>query len=96
MTLAISVSDTGIGIAPEVIDRIFTEFTQASYETSMRFGGSGLGLTITRKLLALYGSAVDVRARRGRDPRFRSACDWRCPGPDKGRATAALDAGGNL
>jgi signal transduction histidine kinase len=61
-TLEMSVSDTGIGIAPDVIDRIFNEFTQASYETAVRFGGTGLGLTITRRLLALYGSTVHVRS----------------------------------
>jgi signal transduction histidine kinase len=61
-TLTCAVSDTGIGIAPDVIDRIFNEFTQASYETAIKFGGSGLGLTITRRLLALYGSTVQVRS----------------------------------
>jgi signal transduction histidine kinase len=70
VTLAIAVTDTGIGIAPEVIDRIFNEFTQASYETAVRFGGSGLGLTITRRLLALYGSAVDVRSVPGEGSTF--------------------------
>ena len=62
VTLAIAVSDTGIGIAPDVIDRIFNEFTQASYETAVQFGGTGLGLTITRRLLALYGSTVQVQS----------------------------------
>ena len=60
--LAIAVSDTGIGIAPDVIDRIFNEFTQASYETGVRFGGSGLGLAIARRLLALYGSTIQVQS----------------------------------
>ena len=64
----------GIGIAPEVIDRIFNEFTQASYETTMRFGGTGLGLTITRKLLALYGSSVQVESTPGKGSTFRSVC----------------------
>ena len=62
VTLAIAVADTGIGMAPDVLDRIFNEFTQASYETAMRFGGTGLGLAITRKLLALYGTAVTVKS----------------------------------
>ena len=69
-TLAVSVSDTGIGIAPEMIDRIFNEFTQASYETAMRFGGSGLGLAITRRLLALYGSVVEVESTPGKGATF--------------------------
>jgi PAS domain S-box-containing protein len=70
VTLAFAVSDTGIGIAPDVIDRIFNEFTQASYETAMRFGGTGLGLTITRRLLALYGSTVQVQSVPGEGSTF--------------------------
>ena len=70
VTLTFAVSDTGIGIAPDVIDRIFNEFTQASYETTLRFGGTGLGLTITRKLLALYGSSVQVQSAPGKGSTF--------------------------
>lgn len=70
VTLAIAVSDTGIGIAPDVIDRIFNEFTQASYETAVQFGGTGLGLTITRRLLALYGSTVQVQSVLGEGSTF--------------------------
>ena len=83
VTLHVSVSDTGIGIAPEVIDRIFNEFTQASYETAMRFGGSGLGLTITRRLLALYGSTVDVRSAPGEGSTFSFTIRLPVPSPDK-------------
>jgi PAS domain S-box-containing protein len=70
VTLVMAVSDTGVGIAPDVIDRIFNEFTQASYETAMRFGGSGLGLTITRRLLALYGTTVQVQSVPGEGSTF--------------------------
>jgi signal transduction histidine kinase len=79
VTLAIAVSDTGIGIAPDVINRIFDEFAQASYETTMRFGGSGLGLTITRRLLALYGSTVQVESVPGEGSTF--SFDLRLPLP---------------
>ena len=57
-TLSFAVQDTGVGIAPDAVDRIFSEFTQASNETAIKFGGTGLGLTITRRLLALYGTAI--------------------------------------
>jgi PAS domain S-box-containing protein len=77
VTLAFAVSDTGIGIAPDVIDRIFNEFTQASYETALRFGGSGLGLTITRRLLGLYGSSVQVKSVPGEGSTF--SFDLRLP-----------------
>jgi PAS domain S-box-containing protein len=70
VTLRVAVSDTGIGIAPEVIDRIFNEFTQASYETAVRFGGTGLGLTIARRLLALYGSSIEVQSAPGEGSTF--------------------------
>lgn len=70
VTLTVAVSDTGIGIAPDVIDRIFNEFTQASYDSAMKFGGSGLGLTITRRLLALYGSRVHVNSAPGEGSTF--------------------------
>jgi signal transduction histidine kinase len=53
---------TGTGIAPDAIERIFNEFTQANYKTARRFGGTGLGLTITRSLLELYGSTLQVRS----------------------------------
>jgi PAS domain S-box-containing protein len=68
--VAIEVSDTGIGIARDMIDRIFDEFTQASYETAMRFGGTGLGLAITRRLLAVYGSHVQVQSTPGEGSTF--------------------------
>jgi len=77
VTLAIAVADTGIGMAPDVLDRIFNEFTQASYETAMRFGGTGLGLAITRKLLALYGTAVTVKSAPGEGSTF--SFDLRLP-----------------
>jgi len=79
VTLAFAVADTGIGMAPDVLDRIFNEFTQASYETAMRFGGSGLGLAITRKLLALYGTAVNVKSAPGEGSTF--SFDLRLPVP---------------
>jgi signal transduction histidine kinase len=59
-TLHFSVADTGVGIPADALGTIFNDFTQASYDTSVRYGGTGLGLAITRKLLALHGSRVHV------------------------------------
>jgi signal transduction histidine kinase len=70
VTLAFAVSDTGIGIAPDALKRIFDEFTQATDETAMRFGGTGLGLAITRRLLAVYGSTVQVESVPGEGATF--------------------------
>jgi PAS domain S-box-containing protein len=83
VTLEIAVADTGIGIAPDMIDRIFAEFTQATYETAMRFGGTGLGLAITRKLLALYGSSVHVASVPGEGSTFSFQLRLALPDPTR-------------
>ena len=70
VTLGFAVSDTGIGIPADRVDRIFDEFTQGSYETAIKFGGTGLGLAIVRKLLALYGSTVRVESKPGEGSTF--------------------------
>ena len=79
VTVSFAVRDTGIGISPDRVDKIFNEFTQASYDTAMRFGGTGLGLAITRKLLALYGSTVRVDSVPGQGSTF--SFDLRLPVP---------------
>lgn len=83
VTLEVAVADSGIGIAPDVVDRIFAEFTQANYETAMRFGGTGLGLAITRKLLALYGSSVHVASVPGEGSTFSFQLRLALPGPGR-------------
>ncbi|TSK05849.1 MAG: PAS domain S-box protein [Geobacter sp.] len=57
-----SVQDTGIGITPEQMERIFTPFTQADSSTTRRFGGTGLGLSISRQLVELMGSELKVHS----------------------------------
>lgn len=58
--LQISVSDTGIGMTPDTLARLFNTFTQADASTTRRFGGTGLGLAITRRLARLMGGDVSV------------------------------------
>ncbi|PJJ79913.1 ATP-binding protein [Mucilaginibacter auburnensis] len=69
-TIDFEVTDTGIGIEPEKIDHIFESFTQASSATTRKFGGTGLGLTITKRLLELMGSQIKVRSELGRGSTF--------------------------
>lgn len=57
-----SVIDTGIGIPIDKIDSIFESFNQASNETTRKHGGTGLGLTITRKLIELQGGRINVKS----------------------------------
>jgi hypothetical protein len=65
------VADDGIGMTPAQTARLFQEFVQADPATSARFGGSGLGLSITRRLCRIMGGDVSVRSELGRGSTFR-------------------------
>jgi CheY-like chemotaxis protein/anti-sigma regulatory factor (Ser/Thr protein kinase) len=65
------VADTGIGMTPEQISRLFEPFTQADRSTTRRFGGTGLGLAITRRFVQLMGGDIQVESQLGRGSTFR-------------------------
>lgn len=63
VTIHFQVVDTGIGIHQDKLSIIFDDFSQASSDTTRKFGGTGLGLAITRKLLEMYGSKIEVESK---------------------------------
>lgn len=68
--LEISVKDSGIGIYPDKIKTIFEFFSQADSSITRKFGGSGLGLTISRSLLNMMGSSIQLESEVGKGTRF--------------------------
>jgi signal transduction histidine kinase/ActR/RegA family two-component response regulator len=70
-TLEISVIDTGCGIDPSQIPRLFESFTQVQGSVTREHSGTGLGLALSRKLARLLGGEIDVESEPGRGSRFR-------------------------
>jgi signal transduction histidine kinase len=68
--VSVSVADTGIGISPENMDLIFEEFRQASEVDGRSHEGTGLGLTLTKRLVELHGGCVSVESERGKGSAF--------------------------
>src|SRR5580658_9600337 len=70
VTLHFVVSDTGIGIAPEKVESIFESFAQADTSTTREYGGTGLGLTISKRLVELMGGRIWIESELGSGSHF--------------------------
>lgn len=80
VTIRVAVTDSGIGISAHQLERIFESFTCRG-STTRRFGGSGLGLVICKRLLKLMGAELRVESEPGRGSRFWFDITWHRPPP---------------
>ncbi len=80
LDVRIDVVDTGIGIAPDVVDTIFDRFKQANQSISETYGGTGLGLSISRQLAEMMGGNISVRSELGKGSCFTVALPMKIAG----------------
>lgn len=74
--LVFTITDNGIGIAPDKLDTIFQPFSQAESSTTREFGGSGLGLAICKNIIDLLGGEIDIESEQGNGTRFTMRIDY--------------------
>ncbi len=86
--LSVAVGDTGIGIEPERLDRIFEAFAQEHCGDNRPFGGTGLGLTLSARLVELMGGQLTVDSTPGTGSTFRFAIDAALPGKNPAKRQA--------
>ena len=75
VTLKFSIKDSGIGMSPKQQEKVFDEFSQADVSTSRKFGGTGLGLTISKQFVSLMGGDLELESKEGEGTTFFFSLD---------------------
>ena len=80
-TILFSILDTGIGIAPDKLEKVFEKFKQAGPDTTRNFGGTGLGLAICKDMVELQGGTINVESEPGKGSTFSFALTFKVAAP---------------
>jgi signal transduction histidine kinase/CheY-like chemotaxis protein/HAMP domain-containing protein len=91
-TVQMTISDTGIGMSPEQLGRLFQAFSQADASTTKKFGGTGLGLAITRHFCRLLGGDISVASKAGAGSTFTIVIPDQAAEPPLPKAASELSA----